>query len=239
MTGRAIVARKGWGVRSQTSPALMHARATVIATLQLHEVGSVDNVEKQMVERAWSVFLSGIVVGAASLYLLNQANVALTKASSEDGTTAETTQAESNEPVADHASKHARNTTRISSAQASTSATTRPTLEDVLKQNDDRLEIQAIGVVRSVYRLCVGTPRQGLLAPHARGRLDLTAVPAEAVQGLEEYSHIWIFFIFHLNTLPKQGNKKAPMKIAPPILGGRKIGVLASRCKSPLSSRCI
>lgn len=97
------------------------------------------------------------------------------------------------------------------------------------------LEIQPIGEIRSVYRLCVGTPRQGSLAPHARGRLDLftTKIPPDAVQGMEGYSHIWILFVFHLNTLPKPTQNRSgsysPMKIAPPALGGKKIGVFASR----------
>jgi tRNA (Thr-GGU) A37 N-methylase len=101
-----------------------------------------------------------------------------------------------------------------------------------MDEADGQLRLTPIGVVRSVYNLCVGTPRQGLLAPQARGRIDLTgsllANGEDAVQGLDEYSHIWIVFCFHLNTLPKDSHK-IPSKIAPPALGGRKIGVLASR----------
>lgn len=102
----------------------------------------------------------------------------------------------------------------------------RPTLHKHMQHNDGRLEIQAIGEVRSVYSLCVGTPRQGLLAPHARGRIDLF-MQADAIDGLDEYGYVWIIFIFHLNTLPKRN--KIPMKIAPPSLGGKKVGVLATR----------
>lgn len=94
------------------------------------------------------------------------------------------------------------------------------------------LPVKPIGRVESIYRLCVGTPRQGLLAPHARGRIVLDGIgnfgsAQECVKGLEEYSHIWIIFIFHLNTTAK-GNKKVS-KIAPPALGGQKVGVLATR----------
>jgi tRNA-Thr(GGU) m(6)t(6)A37 methyltransferase TsaA len=129
----------------------------------------------------------------------------------------------------------------------------RPTLEDEMLlaagaadgSSMMSLTIQPIGVVRSVYRLCVGTPRQGLLAPHARGRVDLTnndnmTMNKDAVLGLQEYSHIWIIFIFHLNTLPKEQNRSEnnnnnkrrafPLKISPPALGGsRKVGVLSTR----------
>ncbi|KAI2500287.1 hypothetical protein MHU86_14167 [Fragilaria crotonensis] len=103
-----------------------------------------------------------------------------------------------------------------------------------------------IGVVRSIYRLCVGTPRQGLLAPHARGRIELTCENAnDMVDGLEGFSHIWIVFWFHLNTNTKSTSSSsstntnnsnsttrppaAPSKIAPPALGGKKVGVLATR----------
>jgi tRNA (adenine37-N6)-methyltransferase len=102
----------------------------------------------------------------------------------------------------------------------------RATLEEHMHANGGRLTVEPIGVVRSVYRLCVGTPRQGLLAPHARGRIELR-VPADAVDGLREYSHVWIVFVFHLNTLTINPQKR-PSKISPPALG-RKVGVLATR----------
>lgn len=95
----------------------------------------------------------------------------------------------------------------------------RTTIDDQMKNG--KLVVQSIGKIESIYRLCVGTPRQGLLAPHARGRLRLDN--AHAVEGLAEYSHVWIVFVFHLNTSHKG------VKIAPPALGGRKVGVLATR----------
>jgi len=92
----------------------------------------------------------------------------------------------------------------------------------------DGLLVKPIGVVHSIYRLCVGTPRQGLLAPNAHGRIELKGLSADAVDGLECFSHIWIVFIFHLNTQAKNSSR-IPSKIAPPALGGRKIGVFATR----------
>ena len=107
------------------------------------------------------------------------------------------------------------------------------TIEDTMNDNGGSLDIRPIGTIRSVYRLCVGTPRQGMLAPHARARIELhnidddrTGVAAAAsVDGLQHYSHIWIVFIFHLNTVGKRRHSK----IAPPALGGSKVGVLATR----------
>jgi tRNA-Thr(GGU) m(6)t(6)A37 methyltransferase TsaA len=103
----------------------------------------------------------------------------------------------------------------------------RLTLEDEMQEAGGSLAVQPIGVVRSIYRLCVGTPRQGLLAPHARGRIELAStLTSDVVDGLENYSHVWVVFVFHLNTKSKRGT---PSKIAPPALGGKKIGTLATR----------
>jgi tRNA (adenine37-N6)-methyltransferase len=94
--------------------------------------------------------------------------------------------------------------------------------------HDGVVSVKPIGVVRSVYRLCVGTPRQGLLSPQSRGRIELTVENAsDMIDGLEGFSHIWVFFVFHLNTVSK--SNKPPTKIAPPALGGKKVGVLATR----------
>ncbi|GMH65943.1 hypothetical protein TrLO_g8823 [Triparma laevis f. longispina] len=86
------------------------------------------------------------------------------------------------------------------------------------------LQITPIGQISSIYPLCVGTPRQGALSPTSRATIVLTP-DANCVQGLESFSHIWILFHFHLNT----EGKKVRSKIAPPSLGGKKVGVLSTR----------
>jgi len=97
---------------------------------------------------------------------------------------------------------------------------------------DDGIHATRIGTIRSIYRLCVGTPRQGLLAPNARGCIELEKLgdssTASSVSGLEGYSHIWILFVFHLNTKAKNSNR-IKSKIAPPALGGEKVGIFATR----------
>ncbi len=61
--------------------------------------------------------------------------------------------------------------------------------------------IQPIGTIYSCYRQCVGTPRQGLLAPLSRSSLVLkNNISPEALDGLDEFSHVWLFFKFHHNT---------------------------------------
>jgi len=111
----------------------------------------------------------------------------------------------------------------------------RATFENQILANitGKELSVRPIGVVKSIYSLCVGTPRQGLLAPHSRGRIELSGLTfglaKDSVMELERFSHIWIVFVFHLNTLSKNNQKWASPKIAPPALGGAKVGVLATR----------
>jgi tRNA (Thr-GGU) A37 N-methylase len=71
--------------------------------------------------------------------------------------------------------------------------------------DDDTISMKPIGHVSSVYRLCVGTPRQGLLAPSSRGRIDLypNRIAPDSILELEKFSHIWVVFIFHLNSNAK------------------------------------
>ena len=93
-------------------------------------------------------------------------------------------------------------------------------------QNNELL-VKPIGVIRSIYRLCVGTPRQGLLAGDARGRIELYKLGdssiRDSVSGLEGFSYIWIIFQFHLNT--KSSRKGVKSKISPPALGGKKVSL--------------
>jgi tRNA-Thr(GGU) m(6)t(6)A37 methyltransferase TsaA len=127
-------------------------------------------------------------------------------------------------------SSHCRQESTKSTTTSSTT-TRQPNTNDALL--DDSLTVRPIGTIRSVYRLCVGTPRQGLLAPSARGCIQLyklgDASIQEAVSGLEEFSYIWILFVFHLNTRSSSANRRFKSKISPPALGGRKVGVYATR----------
>lgn len=83
----------------------------------------------------------------------------------------------------------------------------------------------SIGTISSVYKLKYGTPRQGTIAPSSRGTLTLhPSIAVDSLDGLDEYSHIWLVFIFHRNE-----NKKFRPKIEPPRAGGRKLGVFSTR----------
>lgn len=101
----------------------------------------------------------------------------------------------------------------------------------------ESINLQPIGIVSSVYRLCVGTPRQGLLAPNSRGKIDLypSRISSDSILDLEHFSHLWVVFIFHLNSNAKvvehskQNQRQFPSKIAPPALGGKRVGIFATR----------
>lgn len=106
--------------------------------------------------------------------------------------------------------------------------------------------IQPIATLSSVYRLCVGTPRQGMLVPNSRGIItfDTNIVSRESILELEGYSHVYVLFAFHLNnnlrnnnnsnrsndnTTTRKQQQQLPSKIAPPSLGGKKVGIFATR----------
>lgn len=87
--------------------------------------------------------------------------------------------------------------------------------------------VEPIGVVRSCFKDKFGVPRQPGLVRTASGRLELFAPynRVEAFSGLEDFSHIWITFVFH--HCLDQGTR---LSVRPPRLGGnRKVGVFASR----------
>ena len=59
-----------------------------------------------------------------------------------------------------------------------------------------------IGFIQSVYPTKFGTPRQGAVVPDAVATLRLSALdasinPKQALEGLEEYSHLWLIWSAH------------------------------------------
>ena len=105
--------------------------------------------------------------------------------------------------------------------------------------------MKEIGIISSPYPQRAGCPRQGLLAMSSRSILTLhDDIAKECLDGLEEYSHVWVIFQFHLNPIGKgrdknaarnhsQGDRSPPKftasKVKPPRAGGKKVGVLATR----------
>jgi len=90
-----------------------------------------------------------------------------------------------------------------------------------------------IGTAHSAFSRRNGTPRQGgALVPTARCVVTLSAkLPKELLEGLQQYSHVWVIYIFHANTniLGSRKGGAVKGKVAVPRLDGGKLGVLATR----------
>ena len=73
--------------------------------------------------------------------------------------------------------------------------------------------VSPIGFVRSCFKEKFAIPRQPQLAPAARGVLELVAPfdQGDAVQGLEQVSHVWLLFVFH-----QALEDKPRLKVRPP-----------------------
>ncbi len=89
------------------------------------------------------------------------------------------------------------------------------------------INMEPIAIIRSCFTDKFGIPRQPGLVPVATARLEMLPPynRPEAVEGLTDFSHIWVFFLFHQAV--ERGWKPT---VRPPRLGGNKrVGVFASR----------
>ncbi|MDF7800986.1 tRNA (N6-threonylcarbamoyladenosine(37)-N6)-methyltransferase TrmO [Pontiellaceae bacterium B1224] len=89
------------------------------------------------------------------------------------------------------------------------------------------INFKPIGIIRSCYTDKFGIPRQPGLVKSATAKLELLPPynQPEAFRGLEDFSHLWITFVFHQSI--SNGWKST---VRPPRLGGNeRIGVFASR----------
>eukprot|EP00475_Leptophrys_vorax_P046032 TRINITY_DN973_c0_g1_i2.p1 TRINITY_DN973_c0_g1~~TRINITY_DN973_c0_g1_i2.p1 ORF type:complete len:394 (-),score=83.66 TRINITY_DN973_c0_g1_i2:1446-2591(-) len=88
-------------------------------------------------------------------------------------------------------------------------------------------QFEVLGIVQSCFPEKFGTPRQASLAPSTRGRLILNPIfNSNCVEGLHEFSHIWLIFIFDKNS---DSTNLLKGKIRAPKLAGEKTGVFATR----------
>jgi len=88
-------------------------------------------------------------------------------------------------------------------------------------------KFDAIGIIESPYREKFAIPRQPNLVSAAKGKVVLIgkANNQQLVRDIEQFSHLWLLFVFH--GTQAQGWK--PL-VRPPRLGGNvKTGVLATR----------
>lgn len=83
-----------------------------------------------------------------------------------------------------------------------------------------------IGYLRSCYPDKFGVPRQAGLVKKAYSELQIAPEfqPEISLQGLEGYSHLWLQFVFHLNS-----SVRFHAKVHPPRLEGQTMGLFATR----------
>ncbi|CAG0907974.1 unnamed protein product [Cyprideis torosa] len=92
---------------------------------------------------------------------------------------------------------------------------------------NNTFSLHTIGLVHSPFKEKFGIPRQSGLVPSVHGHIAL--IPpysaADTVRGLEQFSHLWVTFVFHQHV-----NRDWSALVRPPRLGGNeKVGVYASR----------
>lgn len=99
--------------------------------------------------------------------------------------------------------------------------------------------VDSVGVVKSCFKDRRGAPRQGSVVQDSRGYLQLHThmQAASTLDGLEDFSHVWLIWVFHNNTnMAKQHVRAAKSrrtlcvkaKVRPPRLK-KKIGLFSTR----------
>ncbi|KAK9980976.1 hypothetical protein ABG768_000551 [Culter alburnus] len=91
-----------------------------------------------------------------------------------------------------------------------------------------RIQTVPIGYISSCFAVKTGTPRQPTVCSSSRASLKINPSvfnnPEHSLVGLEQYSHIWIIFLFH-----KNGQMSYKAKVKPPRLNGQRVGVYSTR----------
>lgn len=89
------------------------------------------------------------------------------------------------------------------------------------------INIEPVGYIHSPFKEKFGIPRQPSLVPSATSTLHLSGAfnTPETVREIEQFSHLWLLFIFDQNL-----DAGWTPTVRPPRLGGNKrVGVFASR----------
>lgn len=85
----------------------------------------------------------------------------------------------------------------------------------------DKIQYTPIGRIRSSFKQANGTPIQASASENSRGTIEVFPEFTEGLEGLEGFSHIWLFYHFHLPG-------KAVLKVKP-FLDELEHGVFATR----------
>ncbi|EDW74530.2 uncharacterized protein Dwil_GK21968, isoform B [Drosophila willistoni] len=92
---------------------------------------------------------------------------------------------------------------------------------------EESTQFRPIGLIRTDFPEKRAVPRQSSVGNRLRSVLhlnsDVFTNPEHSLDGLEDFSHLWLIYHFHRN----QAHPKA--KVAPPRLGGERVGVFSTR----------
>ena len=93
------------------------------------------------------------------------------------------------------------------------------------------MQINPIGVIQTCFNEKFGVPRQSLMVAEARGviRLDPAFAHPDTMLHLEEFTHIWVVYLFHKNQNSNHPDQWTNTIQPPRIDAPRKVGVYASR----------
>ena len=102
-------------------------------------------------------------------------------------------------------------------------------LKTILQKNQNEniptYTIKSIGTLQSCFPEKFSIPRQGNLLNLTRGKIIINkSIDMNSFEGIENFTYIWIIYIFHLHT-NFQGAKISPPKYSE----GKKIGIFATR----------
>jgi tRNA-Thr(GGU) m(6)t(6)A37 methyltransferase TsaA len=98
-----------------------------------------------------------------------------------------------------------------------------------LSEIEGATTFRPIGTLHSAFRDRRGTPRQGCLVPHSTAFIEFFphTNAISSLEGLEDFSHVWVLGIFHENT--NIGKSGIASKIKPPRKKGEKVGIYSTR----------
>lgn len=105
--------------------------------------------------------------------------------------------------------------------------TTSCLLQGSLNGGDEVAQFKPIGIIRTAFPEKRAVPRQSSVGSRLRSTVQLNdgifTNPEHSLEGLADFSHMWLIYHFHRN------NAHPKAKVAPPRLGGERVGVFSTR----------
>lgn len=129
----------------------------------------------------------------------------------------------------EHGQGHSQGQVRLTLPHTHTLSTNPPSQSNYngLGRGEDLAHFRPIGVIRTAFPEKRAVPRQSIVGSRLRGIIQLNdgvfTNPEHSLEGLGDFSHLWLIYHFHRN------NAHPKAKVAPPRLGGERVGVFSTR----------